>query len=232
MKKSAAVLFLMCFGLFAAEVWQKPLAQWSEKDAAKIMSSSPWAKTTSLTMDFGGGGGMPPPGGGGGFGGGGGRGGGAPQGQSEGFGGGGFSVMVTARMESALPIREALVRTKFGADAEKSEDAKKVLSDEPKSYEVVLSGGLGGFVMGPPDQVKEHLTESTTLSSARGTSIKPETIQIGPPGKTMDVLFVFPRTMPFTVDDQEVEFATKLGKSNVKIKFKLKDMVVNGKLEM
>ncbi len=48
----------------------------------------------------------------------------------------------------------------------------------------------------------------------------------------MDVLFVFPRTRPFTIDDQEVTFATKLGISGVKLKFKLKDMVVDGKLEL
>ncbi len=49
----------------------------------------------------------------------------------------------------------------------------------------------------------------------------------------MEVLFVFPRTTPFTVDDQEVEFATKLGRCRaLKYKFKLKDMVYNGKLEM
>ena len=57
-------------------------------------------------------------------------------------------------------------------------------------------------------------------------------MEIGPRGKTMDVLFVFPRSMPFTADDKEVEFATKLGTSNVKYKFRPKDMVVNGKLEM
>jgi len=227
MKKLVPVLFLVCFGLFAAEVWQKPFAQWSEKDATKVMNSSPWAKSTSISMDFPGSNQAPLPTGGGGDAGG--RGGG-PQG--EGFGGGGFSVEVTARIESALPVRQALVRMRYGAEADKSEEAKKVLSEEPKSYEVVLSGGLGAFVMGPPDAVKQRLTESTTLSSPKGAALKPTQIQIGKPGRTMDVLFVFPRTTPFTVDDQDVEFATKLGKSNVKLKFRLKDMVVNGKLEM
>jgi hypothetical protein len=38
--------------------------------------------------------------------------------------------------------------------------------------------------------------------------------------------------MPFTVEDREVEFITKLGASTLKYKFKLKDMVLNGKLDM
>lgn len=223
MNKTAAVVVLSAASLMAANVWQKPYTQWSDKDVAKILSDSPWVKSTGVTMSFPGGGGPPP--GGGGFGGGGGRGGG-PQGGAE---GGGFtppSLEIVARFESALPMRQALVRRNKPADAE------KILSEEPKSYEIVISGPLGGFVMGPPDAVKERLTEATTLSSAKSSAIKPSQIQISPPGRQMEVLFVFPRDKAFTLDDQEVDFTTKLGTSNLKYKFKLKDMVVNGKLEM
>jgi hypothetical protein len=225
MKKTAGLLVLAALSLLAANVWQKPYTEWSDKDIAKILSDSPWVKSASVTMSFPGSDVAPPP-----MGGGGGRGGGA-QGGGGGFGGP-PSLEITARVESALPMRQALVRRKFGAEADKSTDAQKILSEEPKTYEIVLSGPLGGFVMGPPDAVKQHLTEATSLSSAKSGAIKPSEIQIGPPGRQMDVLFVFPRDKPFTVDDQEVNFATKFGTSNVKYKFKLKDMVVNGKLEM
>jgi hypothetical protein len=226
MKKAAALLILFAACLLAANFWQKPYTEWSDKDVTKMMTDSPWVKSSSVAMTFPGGNAAPPAGGGGG----GGRGGG-PQGQFEG-GGGVPSIEILARFESALPIRQALVRQKFGAEADKSEEATKVLSVEPKSYEIVLSGPMGMFVMGPPDQVSSRLTEVTSLSSAKSAPIKPSLIQVGKPGRKMDVLFVFPRAMPFTVDDQEVTFATKLGTSSVKYKFKLKDMVVNGKLEM
>lgn len=49
---------------------------------------------------------------------------------------------------------------------------------------------------------------------------------------TFDVYFLFPRTDGYTVEDKEVEFVTKIGKVNIKRKFKFKDMVYNGKLEM
>lgn len=227
MKKAAVLLICSAACLLAANFWQKPYTEWSDKDVAKMMSDSPWAKSASVEMNFPG---ADAAAAGPAFGGGGGGRGGSPQG-----GGGGFSapsIEIHATVESALPIRQALVRRKFGAEAGKSTDAQKILNEEPKTYEIVLSGGLGMFVMGPPDQVTKTLTEVTTLSSAKSGAIKPETIQVGQPGRTMEVLFVFPRTIPFTVDDQEVEFATKLGKSNLKYKFKLKDMVINGKLEM
>jgi hypothetical protein len=227
MKKTAGLLILFAFCLTAADFWKKPYTEWSDKDVTKLMTDSPWAKSASVTMSFPGGGGAPP--GGGGFGGGGGRGGGPAGDQSPPPP---PSFEIVARCESALPMRQALVRRKFGAEADKSADAKKVLGEEPQSYEVVLSGAMGMFLRGAPDRLKQTLIEATSLSSARTGAIKPTNVDIGPPGKTMDVLFIFQRSMPFTVDDKEAEFSTKLGTSILKYKFRLKDMVVNGKLEM
>jgi hypothetical protein len=51
-------------------------------------------------------------------------------------------------------------------------------------------------------------------------------------GAPINLLLVFPKNAGLTVDDKEVEFVTKIGKMNIRKKFKLKDMVVNGKLEM
>ena len=226
MKKTASLLVFFAVSLMAANVWQKPWTEWSDKDVNKVLTDSPWVKSASISMSFPGGdqAQLSARGGGGG-----GRGGG-PQGDGGGFGGG-PSLQIVAHFDSALPVRQALVKRKFGAEAEKSADAQKVLSEEPKSYEIVLSGPMGMYVMGPPDAVKQRLIEATSLSAKSGT-IKPTDVQVSKPGRQMDVLFVFPRDKPFTVDDQEVDFTTKLGTNNLKYKFKLKDMVVNGKLEM
>ena len=139
---------------------------------------------------------------------------------------------VVARWQSALPIRQAFVRLKFGAEADKSAEAGKLLAQEERPYEIVLSGPMGAFLGGKPGDAAKALSEVSFLSSKRTGEIKAVEIQVGKPGKTMDVVFAFPRSMPFTADDKEVEFTTKLGTSTVKYKFKLKDMVVNGKLEM
>src|ERR1700733_2327727 len=87
MKKAPLLLFPAALALWAADVWQaKPFTEWSDKDIAKIMSDSPWAKKVSVTLPTSGrGGGGPPAGGPGGGGGGGGRGG----GRGGGGGGGG-----------------------------------------------------------------------------------------------------------------------------------------------
>ncbi len=64
MKKIAGLLFLFAFCLMAADFWQKPYTEWTDKDLQKMMNNSPWAHTVSVSMggpiaspDAGGGGG-------------------------------------------------------------------------------------------------------------------------------------------------------------------------------
>jgi|ERR1700733_1640961 len=144
MKKIAGLFLLFGFGLVAADFWQKPYTQWSDKDAAKMMTNSPWAKSVSVSMSGPGGGAGAPPmapgGGGGGFGGGPG----GPQGGggSE-FGPGAQGTApptfdVVARWQSALPVRQAFVHLKFGAEADKSAEAGKVLEEQERPYEIGL----------------------------------------------------------------------------------------------
>jgi hypothetical protein len=237
MKKIAGLLFFFAFCLMAADFWQKPYTEWADKDLQKMMTNSPWAHTASVSM---GGPAVTPEGGGGGGrgGGGGGRGGGGPQG---GGGGGGDAdapvpgvreMEVVARWQSAMPIRQAFVRLKYGAEAAKSDDAQKFLAKEQPTYELVLSGPMQQLLRGGPEDTAKALSEVTFLSTKEKGAVKPASIQVGKSGRSMDILIAFPRSMPYTLDDKEVEFSTKLGTAPVKIKFRLKDMVYNGKLEM
>ena len=237
MKKAAGLLLLFTCGLLAADVWQKPYTDWSDKDAAKMITNSPWAKSASVSMVGPGGNGAAPPivpGGGVGASG---RGGGPQGGGGSEFGPGAQgsavpSLDVVARWQSALPIRQAYVRLKFGAEADTSADARKVLDQQERPYEIVLSGPMGMFLAGKPGDAAKALSEVSFLSSSRTGAMKAFQIEVGQPGKTMDVVLAFPRSMPFTVEDKEVQFTTKMGSSILKYKFKLKDMVLNGKLEM
>ena len=131
-----------------------------------------------------------------------------------------LSFDIVARWQSALSIRQAFVRLKFGAEADKSAETGKVLEQLERPYEFVLSGPMGMFLAGKPGDAAKALSEVTSLSSRRTGEIKPVQIEVGKPGKTMDVLFAFPRSMPFKVEDKEVELTTKLSTSTLKYKFK------------
>jgi hypothetical protein len=233
MKKLLAALFVFAFCLMAADFWAKPSTEWSDKDLQKMMTSSPWARSYSMGQP---GGGTPDPGapgpiserdgGGGGRGrGGGGGGAGALPGGAV---GGGSAASIIARWQTALPVKQAFVRLKYGAEAATSPDAKKILEREETTYEIVLSGPFASLMRsGNPETMKKGFMEASSLS-AKGKDVMPTDVQMG----AKDMLFTFPRTTAFTLDDKEVEFSTKLGEIALKYKFKLKDMVYNGKLEM
>jgi hypothetical protein len=242
--KKLLVPFLLLFaiGAWAADFWQKPPDQWTDKELQKMMTSSPWAHEYTLSLppggggDFGGGGGGE--GGGGGGGGRGGRGGG---GGGEGGGGGGpvgstnvqqMPPQVIARWQSALPIKQAFVRLKFGANGATSPEAKQVLEKADSDYILVLSGNLRRMLMGPSAALKKQIMDVTALNVKGKDPVKPSELDIALEKDGNDMVFHFPRTPGFTAEDKEIEFATKFGQIPIKVKFRLKEMVYNGKLEM
>ena len=214
----------------AADFWAKPSTEWGDKDLQKMITNSPWAHSFSVgggpvSTDPGAPGPMSERGGGRG---GGGGGGGAPGGGPPPGGGGMGSATIIARWQTALPVKQAFVRLKYGAEAGTSPDARKLLEREETTYSIVLTGPFTSLIRtGSPESVKKGIMEVSVLS-AKGKDVMPSDVQLGP----KDMLFTFPRTTAFTLDDKEVEFSTKLGELAVKYKFKLKDMVYNGKLEM
>lgn len=50
--------------------------------------------------------------------------------------------------------------------------------------------------------------------------------------QSFDVFFAFPKSLDLKVEDQEIEFETNISGLQLKRKFKLKDMVYEGKLEL
>ena len=246
MKKVAVALLLFAVCLAAADFWQaKPYTDWNDKELQKIMSNSPWARSVSVslsgptapTVGGSGGGGRgsedsaPAPISEGGGGGRGGRGGGGNAGVTAG-GGGGASIEIVARWQSALPLKEALVRLKYRAEAAASPDVKEMMNRQETSYQIVLSGPFRSLLRGNPEATKQALSAVTFLSSKAQGAMKPSDVQVNANPKTVDILFTFPRTMPYSLDDKEVEFSTKVGDVDLKYKFRLKDMVFNGKLEL
>jgi hypothetical protein len=239
MKNIILPLLVLAAGLWAADFWQsKPFTDWSDKEAQKIETNSPWSKQVSLSMAGGGG---PDTGrarkgssGGGGdldstLGSGGGSG--AKSSPAQDSAMGGTSLLITISWRTALPVREAVAKTKYGAEAATAPDAKKLMEEEQKYYGILVSGLPGGSGRGG-ERMKEALLKNTTLSVKGKDPIQLADVQSGGNEQKPVVLFLFPRTAAISEDDKDVEFSTKLGQIVVKQKFHLKDMVFNGKLEL
>ena len=253
------VLGVTALVLIAEDFWvKKPYTDWSEKDAAKLLSNSPWSHDVALSSPSvepgvgsasGGGRGGPRsgagenPGGngmndpstgsdsgiGGGGGGRGGRGGGMGE-ANRGQGGGGAGMTLHVRWQSALPIREALVVTKLGHEKAESDQAKKFLDQTLPYYVVAVVGLPPGLINRMRDEHLPELAKVTTLARKDKDPIAAESAQRlpGEPG----IAFLFPKTAAIGLDDKEVEFVSKVGTIEVKRKFKLKDMVIGDKLEL
>ena len=85
---------------------------------------------------------------------------------------------------------------------------------------------------GGGDQARQTIAEKSTLTVIGREPLHPIGVDFLPNGSAVDVLIAFPRSMPITLGDQEVELASEIGRVTVRYKFKLKDMVVRGKLEL
>jgi hypothetical protein len=244
MKKITALLLGLAICIWAADFWQtKPYTDWTDKEAQKIETSSPWAKQVPVALGGGGSAGSAGKGhrggstseiDGGGTGGNMGGGGAGKNGgmqDADGIGSGGASMTLTVSWRTALAVRQAVAKQKFGAEAATSADAKKLVEDEQKVYAVMV-GGLPGRSVRGNDKMKETLLQNTSLIVKGRDPIQATDVQTGGNEQRAVLVFLFPKTAPLTLDDKDVEFSTKLGTIVVRQKFHLKDMVFNGKLDL
>jgi hypothetical protein len=219
---TAVVIASFCFGgaaiAGASNFWDaKPYTEWSPKELETILTDSPWVRKLSVVIQ------TPPrateDGGGGGRGGGGGG----------DVGGRGFpvaapQVKLTLTWRSAQPVREALARTN-NSNAE-TVDGKPVL-ERPDHYLFTLSGVPARYQRLVPNAAKTSFLK-------RGSKPPIALLQGGiqQEGGLLTLVFAFPRTDPIVLDDKEIEFVTTIGGLEIKQKFKLKDLVVNGQLDL
>jgi len=217
MKKLATFLLVLAVCLSAADPWQStPFAQWTDQDVQQVMSNSAWAHAVTITS--GSGGETTIVGGGGGR-----RGGGIPGGT---FGSPAVTTRVVVIWESGLPERQAVLRLKYGSAVASMNTTPYLAADDP-SYVIIVNNIPMSAVKGDAAKVKEAIRKRTTLNT-----VQPTEVDVAENGKVAGLYLSFPRTTPFTLDDSDVEFTTRVGELTVKTKFHLADMVLNGKLEL
>jgi hypothetical protein len=117
---------------------------------------------------------------------------------------------------------------KFGEKASTSDEAKQILERVEPSYVIIVAGNLRPLLRMNPEGMKKTIQDNTLLSVKGKEPIKLEDVQISP----TQIVFLFSKAVPISLDDKEVDFTTKVADVVLKYKFKLKDMVVNGKLEV
>jgi hypothetical protein len=214
-----AVWLVAAAAVTAADFWEtKPFLEWSDKEVEKVMGDSPWAALVSVPLppsapqpsgDIGGGAG------------GGGRGGGG----GDSFGPGPRRVRVTISWRSALPVKQALVRGQSGQRSTVSPEAQKMLDQDEPFYVVALHGL-------PPQYTRGKTIESFLRRSGKPPIPAQQAGTQQTRGGGAILLIGFPKTDAVTLDDGDVELDVKLEGIRIKKKFKLKEMVFAGRLEL
>jgi hypothetical protein len=162
---------------------------------------------------------------------------------------------LTIRWESAAPVQAALMRQ--GASAS---DELKAASAATEKYYVIEVLGLrmprssqsrsrGVVDADDPDnngnnddssnrraqdrandQLRSQLMDAAQLAPKGKSSIYAQDVQIAGPGGIDGVRFLFPRSVPISGGDKEVDFILDIRRIKVDEKFKLGDMQYEGKL--
>lgn len=193
-----------------------------------------------------GGPGMGGPGGGiggpgGGIGGGGMRGpgmGGPGMGEPGGGGGPGMEApKLNVHWESAGPMREAAAKLENPAAQSLAEWSKEFYVITVSGMPMLRHSGDGGDDRRQPDpqsvkQFAERLRGVTALKRKGKDDLAPARVEMirGPEGMT--TAFLFPRSEAIAAEDKEVSFETAMGPMRIQSKFLLKEMMVQGKLEL
>ncbi len=228
MKKLATAMFACAVLLHAADFWTNIFSDWTDKDVQKMLESSPWAKKVDVATGTGAGtntgdrfraGGI-----------GGTR---SPGSSSSSVGAGqDDSVTLYIRWHSALPVKQAAMRVKYGDGVGKNPEAQEILRSAEPNYMIAVEGLTSKVTGGSDgDALKKELIDQTTLVVKGKNPIAPVDCTISGLGK-MTAVCAFPKTDPIVLEDKEVEFQSKIGTHTIKQKFRLKDMVYFDKLAL
>ena len=226
---------LLSVPLLAAKFWEKkPYEQWSKKEAIKVLEDSPWGKVQKVHSSN-----SPPPGtaipG--------------PDTTPRDQGGGDRESspfnrrsLFNIRFESAKPVRMALARLSLLYRRRDHRQAKELVQRRPfgDQYIVVaVSGAQGENHRRELDQTSLRQLGNHTHLALKASGRRIELERYVPPREAGGAagFFLFSRTRDgkdqVTLKEKEVRFVSQLGwRTRLDRKFKLKDMVFDGILEL
>jgi hypothetical protein len=233
-KSLMTLLLVAASTLLAADFWtSKKFTEWSGKEVQQMTNNSPWAQMVNVPLGGGGGGaGLGAEGGGGKKRGKGGGGGGL--GADDDMGGGLAAaaapptLSLVIRWHSALPIRQALARARWGAEATTSPEAAKLLAGQDRFY--ILAIRVPVRLLGADP---EKTASASVLKIGKAPPFATTAVQLNRGQPFSELYLAFPRAgHAITLEDKEVEVTVALGRLQAKKKFPLKSMIFDGNLEL
>ena len=135
------------------------------------------------------------------------------------------------RWASALPVKQAIIRSRYKGDFEESEKDKQLLNMKDEQYVVLLSGLPSRMARGLQRNT-DRIKQMTVLHRKKKDPIAAASVEVLPRDQFVEIFLFFPRAEAIALEDKDVELRTEVGPFKIKRKFKLKNMVYNDKLEL
>jgi hypothetical protein len=107
--------------------------------------------------------------------------------------------------------------------------------DDPQHFAILITGIPGRMPGGTPAELVQRLKDDTFLQKKNKEKIPvAEVVAPTSPGQPLVLKFLKEANGKpvLTLEDKEVEFSSRMAGESLRAKFKLADMVVNGKLEL
>lgn len=221
-KLGLAGMLLALTPLMAADFWEeKKFTEWNDRQVRRILEDSPWAHPVSVGDDRGAGGA------------------GMADARNRASRGGTSTApaappTVTAilRWHTALPVKQAVARMRFGAEAGTSAEAAKLLARQEDRYVLGVAGLPAGLLQDDAAAVKKGIV----LKLKNKPPIPVADVQGERKGNRVNLFLIFPKGQDgsplIEASDGEVEVEIRLESERISRKFKLKDMMFGGKLEI
>jgi hypothetical protein len=227
-RSSLALIAISSLGL-SAQWNQKPYTEWSEKEATKVLNDSPWGQTQALTDTS------------------------QMTGQARASSSQSrvaevFNVNLRIRFLSAKPIRQAIshlmeMKNRESMSAQMAAQLKAFAAADFPDYIVVTVTSESDKASGLLQQTQAAFYKFTTSELKNNTYLQAGGQRVfikeyQPPGKDgLGARYIFPRLVdgkPFvTPDTSDVLFSSQPeGATALKMRYKVKDMMVDGKLEI
>jgi hypothetical protein len=141
-------------------------------------------------------------------------------------------IYLTTRWSSALPIRRGLAIQEFGAGGLENEKALELLNAEQTEYVIEIAGFPTTIIRQGAKKFAAELLKSARVVVPGRAPLRATSSYVPEYGMHLVATLRFPRFDDLDSKDGTIEVNAQSGNMNIRERFKLKDMMYGGKLEL
>lgn len=141
-------------------------------------------------------------------------------------------MYLLTRWASALPIRRAIALQEFGIEGLRDEKAVELLNRRDPEYVIEIAGLPTQAISQGARKLSEDLLRSARLTVPNRPEARAAFANVPEHGMHLVATIRFPRFDDLSPRDGTIELSAESGKLQIRTRFKLKEMVYLGRLEL